>query len=522
MKQDVLINYVEIDDKVVNQEQQTGWVSSFKRFLNMVLSQLLQRNPEIDFLVNDVIDEQDASLQERLDNAKLLVTILSPEYVQTTGSNVVIDRFFRDQTEDENAELPSSELCFKVVKFPVDYENQPEPLRPLLSYNLFYLDGETGERQEFDDFFSNNAEKNYWTTLVDLAYDIYYVLQKLDNNKAIDREDISLTGIFGEGAEGENARTVFLAETSQELTVQRTIIKRELQRYGYQVLPNYTLPNDAEEIEKSVQEDLDRSVISIHLIGREYGENVKGADVSIVDLQNKLASDHSFQLKEAREANAANSSNKSFSRLIWLPPSLVEASERQQRFIENLRENTQGLSGAEILQIPLEDFKTTIRKSLIKAPSQVRNRDNAPKVNIDKSQIYLIFDKMDTQPALALMEYLQGQGFYVITPLLMGTILEVRQQHIDGLKYCDVAIIFAEKADEQWVKVKLKDLMKAPGFGREKPMQAKILFTINAYKNITDEDLKTYNVRRIEQSNVNNFSEELVLQEILDKVMQNK
>ncbi|OJJ20443.1 hypothetical protein BKI52_18465 [marine bacterium AO1-C] len=517
MKQDVLINFVEIDDKVVNQEQHTGWVSSFKRFLNMVLSQLLQRNPEIDLLTSDGANLE-FTAQEKLNDAKLLVTILSPEYIQTTGSREILDQFFTQSTEDSEVKIPASERCFKVIKFPVDYDDQPEVLQPLLSYNLYYLDRETGERQEFEDFFSNNAEKNYWTTLVDLAYDIYYVLQKLENKETVDRENIRLTGIFGEGGEGAGARTVFLAETSQELAVQRTIIKRELQRYGYQVLPNYTLPNDANAIEKSVQEDLERSVISIHLIGREYGENVKGADVSIVDLQNKLASAHSHQAREHNEANAPGS--KSFSRLIWLPPSLVEASERQQRFIENLREDAQGLSGAEILQIPLEDFKTTIRKSLIKAPSQVRNRENAPKVNIDKSQIYLIFDKMDTQPALALMEHLQELGFYVITPLLMGTILEVRQQHIDGLKYCDVAIVFTEKADEQWVKVKLKDLMKAPGFGREKPIQAKILFTINEYKSITNEDLMTYNVRRIEHSSVKSFSEELGLQNILDKVMQ--
>jgi len=519
MKQDVLINFVEIDDKVVNQEQHTGWVSSFKRFLNMVLSQLLQRNPEIGLITSDEIKSGDDSLPEKLNNVPLLVTILSPEYIQTTGSSEILNQFFAQLPKD--SEIPVNERCFKVMKFPVDYEDQPEVLQPLLNYNLYYLDRETGERQEFEDFFSNNAEKNYWTTLVDLAYDIYYVLQKLENKEAIGRENIRLTGIFGERGEGTNARTVFLAETSQELSVQRTIIKRELQRYGYQVLPNYTLPNDADSIEKSVQEDLGRSVISIHLIGREYGENVKGADISIVDLQNKLASAHSYQLRENNDANAPNSDKKAFSRLIWLPPSLVEASERQQRFIENLREDAQGLSGAEILQIPLEDFKTTIRKSLIKAPSQVKNRENAPKVSIDKSQIYLIFDKMDTQPALALMEHLQELGFYVITPLLMGTILEVRQQHIDGLKYCDVAIVFAEKADEQWVKVKLKDLMKAPGFGREKPIQAKILFTINEYKSITNEDLKTYNVKRIERSSVNSFSEELGLQNILDKVMQN-
>lgn len=519
MKHDILINYVTGDDQAMSQEQQAGWVSSFKRFLNMVLSQLLQKHPNIELLNVESLEENNEEALQTLSETGVLVTILSPEYVNKAGESEVIKQFFEATEKQNEIKQSASERCFKVIKFPVEYDKQPELLQTLLSYNLFYLDRETGEELEFNDFFSNNAEKNYWTTLVDLAYDIYHVLVKIAYKDVKDINSVTLTGIFGESGEVTASRTVYLAETSQELAVQRTIIKRELQRYGYQVLPNYTLPNEFNELQQSVKEDLDRAIISIHLIGREYGENVKGTDVSIIELQNRLASEHSMRLQENKEDKPTRSN--SFSRLIWLPPSLVEASERQQRFIENLREDAQGLSSAEILQIPLEDFKTTIRKSLIKAPLQVKNREHAPKVNIDKSQIYLIFDKMDTQPALMLMEHLQQQGFYVITPLLMGTILEVRKQHIDGLKYCDLAIIFAEKADEQWVKVKLKDLVKAPGFGREKPLKAKILLTINSYNNITSEDLRTYNVRRIKYNDVNSLTEELALQNILNQAVQN-
>lgn len=519
MTHDILINYVTEDDQAISQEQPTGWVSSFKRFLNMVLSQLLQKHPNIELLNIERLKENNEEALQILSETGILVTILSPEYVDKAGENKAVKQFFEATEKQTDIKLNASERCFKVIKFPVEYDKQPELLQTLLSYNLFYLDHETGKEQEFSDFFSNNAEKNYWTTLIDLAYDIYHVLVKIAYKDAKDTNAVTLTGIFGESRELTASHTVYLAEASQELVVQRTIIKRELQRYGYQVLPNYTLPNELEELEQSVKEDLGRAIISIHLVGREYGENVKGADVSIIELQNRLASEHSMHMQQNQE-NKPTKSNP-FSRLIWLPPSLVEASERQQRFIENLREDAQGLSSAEILQIPLEDFKTTIRKNLIKAPSQVKNREHAPKVNIDKSQIYLIFDKIDTQPALMLMEHLQQQGFYVITPLLMGTILEVRKQHIDGLKYCDLAIIFAEKADEQWVKVKLKDLVKAPGFGREKPLKSKILLTINSYNSITSEALRTYNVRRIEYNDINSPTEEWALQNILNQVVQN-
>lgn len=507
MTHDILINYIEQDDQVA-EGQQTGWVSSFKRFLNMVLSQLLQEHPNIALLDSTLL--QDTTSLNVLGQTKVLVSILSPDYIEETTSEQAIETFF-DIANNQASPITPDKRCFKVIKFPVAYDQQFDLLKPLLSYNLFYLNRETGEEQEFEDFFSNIAEKNYWAALVDLAYDIYHVLVGFDKKEEETTDTQLLGNLFDKS---ENKRTVYLAETSQELSVQRTIIKRELQRHGYQVLPNYTLPNDVAKLTEAIKADLERSLMSIHLIGREYGENVKGGDVSVIELQNKLASEYSQQQNNTE-------TNGKFSRLIWLPPSLIEASERQQRFIENLREDAQGLSNAEILQIPLEDFKTTIRKSLTEGKSQIQERANAPKTSLDKSQIYLIFDKVDTQPALLLMEHLQGQGFYVITPMLMGSILEVRQQHIEGLKYCDVALIFAEKADEQWVKVKLKDLVKAPGFGREKPMQAKLLFAINDYNNITNDDLKTYNVRKVKNTDLNHFSEEVNLQNIVNQAVQN-
>lgn len=507
MTHDILINYIEKDDQVV-EGQQAGWVSSFKRFLNMVLSQLMQEHPNIALLDSSLL--QDSTSLNVLGQTKILVTILSPDYILAPSSEKAIETFF-DIANHQTTSIPPEKRCFKVVKYPVDYDQQFTLLKPLLNYNLFYLNRETGEEQEFEVFFNSIAEKNYWAALVDLAYDIYHVLTSFDKKETNAQDNKPIENFLDKG---KNSPTVYLAETSQELAVQRTIIKRELQRHGYQVLPNYTLPNDATQLNEAIRADLERSLMSIHLIGREYGENVKGGEVSVIELQNRLAAEYSQQQNASEDYQV-------FSRLIWLPPSLIEASERQQRFIEDLREDAQGLSNAEILQIPLEDFKTTIRKSLTDGNSQVKEREHAPKTNLDKSQIYLIFDKVDTQPALMLMEHLQNQGFYVITPMLMGSILEVRQQHIEGLKYCDVALILAEKADEQWVKVKLKDLVKAPGFGREKPMQAKLLFAISEYNNITNDDLKTYNVRRVQNTDLGNFSEEVTFQNILNQAVQN-
>ena len=47
------------------------------------------------------------------------------------------------------------------------------------------------------------------------------------------------------------------------------------------------------------------------------------------------------------------------------------------------------------------------------------------------------------------------------------------QAHQDNLKFCDGVLIFFGAASGQWVEMKLMDLLKAPGYGRTKPLTAK-------------------------------------------------
>lgn len=133
----------------------------------------------------------------------------------------------------------------------------------------------------------------------------------------------------GEKSEIKNIykrKTIYLAETGHDLSVQRNIIKRELQRHGYIVLPNQTLPGTASELEKMVRRDVEDSSLSIHLWQR-IRWNSDGADRSIVDLQkNRYAAEKSQKVGKDQ-----------FSRLIWISPTLSNASERQKAFIDNIK-----------------------------------------------------------------------------------------------------------------------------------------------------------------------------------------
>ena len=453
---DVLITFAEKDNEVA-QKSELGWVSQFKKFLELMLLQVLGSKPNI-----VLKSEFDTATTPALNNAAILVTILTKEFVESGRCLDNVETFYKA------TESSKINRVFKVLKTPLTLHEQPPRLRDLIGYDMYQLDTETGMEKEYSDFFSQEAEKQYWMKLVDLAYDIHDALMIL-NEGDIKSE---IKNIY-------KRKSIYLAETGHDISVQRNIIKRELQRHGYIVLPKNTLPTNVKDVEREAKRDLEECSLSIHLIGSAYGEIPEGADRSIVDIQNQLA---------AATALAKKQSKQDFSRLIWISQNLKNASDKQKAFIDTIKRDTEAQEGAEILQNPLEDFKNIMREELLEAQERVKPDESGGK------SIYLVHDKIDEKELKSFREVIEKSGFKVLMPAFEGELLEVRKQHIDNLRNFDGAIIFKGKVNDQWVRMKVLDLLKAPGFGRKKPIQGKALI---ASENVNIDNYRNQNLTLI-------------------------
>ncbi|MFN3841394.1 MAG: hypothetical protein ACK4RF_11885 [Cyclobacteriaceae bacterium] len=454
---DVLILFADKDNETA--KGQAGWVTQFKKFLDLMLSQVLGEKPNI--LLKS---EFDSMTSPKLDNAATLVNILSPDFIRSGQCLDNLETFYKEaETSGKNRNR-----VFKVFKTPLALQEQPPRLRELIGYEMYQLDNETGEVREYTDYFSTDAERQYWMKMVDLAYDIFDTLVELRGTEKTEVKNI------------HKRKTIYLAETGHDLSVQRNIIKRELQRHGYVVLPNKTLPDSLNEFERLVRKDIDEASLSIHLVGSAYGEIPEGADRSIVDLQNRIAAQKSHRVNKDE-----------FTRLIWISPNLFNASERQKAFIESLKRDTEAQEGAEILQTPLEDFKNIVREELMDTPEKRSLDDTGGK------SVYLVHDKVDVQDVKPIIEAIQKSGYKVLTPEFDGELLDLRQKHIENLRNFDSAIIYKGKVNEQWVRMKVLDLLKAPGFGRKKPIKGKAVVTTPGTK-LNLDAFKNQNVRLIE------------------------
>ncbi len=448
---DVLITFADKDNET-SKKNEIGWVSQFKKFLELMLYQVLGEKPNI--LLKGEYDSVTAST---MDNVAVLVAVLSKDFVQSGRCLDTIEAF------NKATATAKVNRVFKVLKSPLSIQEHPPRLRDLIGYDMFQLDNETGVMKEYSDFFSQEAEKQYWMKLVDLAYDIHESLLLLRQGET---KSVEVKNIF-------KRKTIYLAETGHDISVQRNIIKRELLRHGYIVLPKQTLPQRLNELETMVKKDLEDCSLSIHLIGSAYGEIPEGSDRSIIDIQNQLAAEQSIVKKQNKDE---------FSRLIWIAPNLKNASDKQKSFIESIRRDVEAQEGAEILQNPLEDFKNIMREELLESLERKGPDDFKGK------SIYVVHDRIDDQEVKPFKEAIEKSGFKILTPAFEGELLEVRKNHIENLKNLDGAIIFKGKVNDQWVRMKVLDLLKAPGFGRKKPILGKAIMSSTT----SSADLETF------------------------------
>jgi hypothetical protein len=438
---DFFISYAHLDDEALIAGEQ-GWISELHRLLEIRVGQMRGEKPKIwrDLKLqgNDIFAD---TITERLPRIAALVSVLSPRYVQSEWCNRELTEFCRAAERSGGVRIGDKARIFKVVKTPVKAERLPEQVQPMLGYEFFVYD-EAGRPRELSQEYGGK-DRAFMTRLDDLAYDIAQLLDQMSNGHAIE-------------AVAASKGTVFLAETSYDLREPREEIKRDLIRNGYEVLPDRALPLVAPELDAVVREELLRSKVSIHLIGRNYGIVPEGATQSVVARQQALAA-------EVAATGALSS-------VIWLPQGLEIDDERQRSFVQHLQTSPAVHAAAELLQVPVEDLKSIIYRKLAPPPPAVVKAATAPASTEEEHlRVYVLCDQLDAEATRPLEDYLFGAGFEVILPFFDEDETQARLEHEENLRSCDAILLYYGAGDELWLRRKLRELQKSAALRREKP-----------------------------------------------------
>ena len=487
---DAFISYAHLDNLELV-EGKKGWVANFHRALEIRVAQLLGKSPHIwrdpKLSGNDLFAE---TLLERLKSVAVLVSIVTPRYLKSEWTLREFSEFLKAAEAQGGLKVRDKARVFKVLKQPVPLDRIPAELRAILGYEFFATDPETGKVHELDEVFGPEAQRDFWLRLDDLAHDLVALLEAMEGDETLAPfvpDQMQQSASAGEGGhapaiapsvplprpsnggsspsepsamaaanvaplERSGKATVYLAETTSDIREQRESLRRDLQQQGYRVLPERPIPHEHSEAIALIREDLAQARMAVHMLGRHYGVVPEGATRSIAELQYELATERAAQGR--------------FSRLLWIPQGLQVDDARQKTLLATVRVDPRVGSDADMLETAFEDLRTAVIDWL--------SRDTAPPPMTHAAgsapQVYFIADQRDAERLAPWSEALFREHLEIIHPIFEGDEAEIREFHEDTLSACDGCVIFYGAGNELWLRRKLREIQKSPGYGRTKPL----------------------------------------------------
>ena len=110
-------------------------------------------------------------MRDCLRHVAVLISVVSPCYVRSEWARRELVEFWKAAEQQGGVHFHNKARIFKVLKTPVRLEMHPPELQPLLGYEFFNVDPETGRIRELDEVFGVEAQRDFWMKLDDLAHE---------------------------------------------------------------------------------------------------------------------------------------------------------------------------------------------------------------------------------------------------------------------------------------------------------------------------------------------------------------
>jgi len=437
---DAFISYTHLDNEPLLPTESDGWVTIFEQALTQLLSQFEGRKVKVwrdaKLKKNDVFSDE---ILGKLANAAVLISVLSPRYLQSEWCEREITRFYESAKEKYGVVTGNKCRIIKVIKTPMAKDaNLPSPVGDVLQQMLgyeFFDDDKPDTLVMFDPAFGDQPRQKFLARVLEVVRDVKEVLDKLAG---------VLPATTGKPA-------VYLAECTRDRREARGTIEAELKRLGYTVLPDRELPQqDETAFVEEVDRLLARCALSVHLVGIGRGAVPEGTDKSVVMLQNEAA---------VRASRAGK-----LKRVISLPADTTGAAPAQQEYIDQLHRNADLQFGADLITGGIEELKTAIRSALeaIETKSDVAAKPS-------EKLVYLLCDPRDRKATVPLVKSLRDRGANVELTVFTGDAAEVRKANEELMMSADAIVLFYGMGDDAWKYHQQNEMKKVRGARREKP-----------------------------------------------------
>jgi hypothetical protein len=430
-KCDVFVSFAHLDNVAIGSGSPwiNAFVSDLKKVLRMRLGVREEDGLTVYFTGHGSLQagvDLDASLMENAASAASFIAITSPAYV-------VADSYTMRELHAFLHAMGQEARIYAIEHSPLDSNDEyPLALRRLKRMPFWQRHPE----REMPVTVSAGSDV-YLQLLIDLAEQVRRQLKAMRAGTAApSAEPLPASPQLRSAALG--SRGIFLAQVTDDLESEREQVRRYLEQYGLNVLPEATYPQGGEDFALHVERDLARSELFVQLLGRTHAKRPPDLPGGYDRLQ--------FERAVARGLPV----------LQWSRPDVDTATVTDEA-------HAQLLGGENVMRVGLESFK-----------AEIVRRDAKPSGKAPAGEERFIFinaDRSDIQLADSLRREFAGSKVSAAIPLLQGSSEDVRLDLEENLVDCDALVMVYGEATPVWVRGQLRLYSKLK-HRRKQPMKA--------------------------------------------------
>jgi hypothetical protein len=430
-KHDVFVSYAHFDNETDSQD--IRWVSRFQVDLKNALRQRMGRDPDVFFDTrNFEAHEHVDRLLENAGQSAVFVAIFSPSYVARDFTIAELNAFC--------ARAPDASRIVTVELLPVEEEENHPLLRGRKRTPFWWKDA-----AEHDIPLRLTPKFNpemYNARLQILAHQVKRLLADMRAGTVPSADVAPVPVVRPDGASAPSARTVLLAQTTDDLYDERERVRAYLEQFGVKVVPENDLPQGGADFAVAFEAELDRAAIFVQLLGNFATRRPP-------DLPQTYAL-HQFEAATARGLKI----------LQWRRPDLDLATVTHR--------DKALLGGPDVLAIGLEEFKSEILRRTTAEPKP------EPQA-IGDCHFFINADRSDKELADRLLKLFEdSKDWSAARPLFEGTAKDVTDDLEANLLQCGVLMLLYGNAPPAWVRAQLLRWSKLEKL-REEPLRLKTI-----------------------------------------------
>lgn len=445
---DIFVSYAHVDDEPVASGAD-GWITSFVRCVKVQLARKLGRSDAYAMWVDHNLRNSEPitpQILDRLRRSAMLIILLSPGYVASDWCRQEREAFF--------AIVPDrgAHKVFVVELDCVDDVGRPPELSDINPFRFWVRNPRGGAPRILGWPRPGPDDHEYYSVVDDLVHEIVDEIRRLHASTAAPElrpnggPALSVARFAQTPEAFQGQGSVYLAQVTDDLDMERNNVRRSLEQAGLRVIPRGWYSQEPAAFRRSAATDIAASDLFVQLLSGVVGKRPPGLAEGYAQCQTQLAIAADKPVLQWRSTA--------------LDPASIE-DETHRALLESPTVCAEGI----------EEFKARVCRKI----EQLRQPPPPPPRGGADAFVFVDMDSADRGLAEQVCDILFRHGAGYILPLDTDDPGAYRRDLEESLAHCNALIVVYGSTTATWVRNHLLESRKALA-NRALPLRALAVF----------------------------------------------